>query len=162
MGMSECESVKQAESGLGTNYIWVQKFLGSARMGQTQAMRERESRRAGEEELSSVLVNSKMGRSSGIWGVRVNEKSRWGGPEKTRRRGIGIWWKIGDVPCGREKVFTGSVLVLEYSSHWPRHAESVHTGERWNKDAAIVGGIRCRSMNEGAEELNARGRLDTE
>jgi hypothetical protein len=27
-----------------------------------------------EEERSSVLVNSKMGRSSGIWGVRVNQK----------------------------------------------------------------------------------------
>ncbi|KAJ7800810.1 hypothetical protein B0H14DRAFT_2615841 [Mycena olivaceomarginata] len=38
-------------------------------------------------------------------------------------------------------------------------AESVHTGERGNRDAAIVGGIRCRGVNEGAEELNARGEV---
>ncbi|KAJ7675029.1 hypothetical protein B0H14DRAFT_3686792 [Mycena olivaceomarginata] len=47
----------------------------------------------GEEERSSSLVNSKMGRSSGIWGVRVKQKVGMGGGRKESVRVIN--WSSG-------------------------------------------------------------------
>jgi hypothetical protein len=55
-----------------------------------------------EEELSSSLIDSKMGQSSGIsvecWQV---------GPEILCMRGIEMWVKIGNVPCEREVLVEG-------------------------------------------------------
>jgi hypothetical protein len=51
------------------------------------------------------------------------------------------------------------VFVFGLNANCQRQSQSVHTGERGNKDAAIVGGIRCRGVNEGAEGLNARGEV---
>ncbi|KAJ7806576.1 hypothetical protein B0H14DRAFT_2610330 [Mycena olivaceomarginata] len=69
-----------------------------------------------EEERSSSLVNSKMGRSSGIWGVRVKQKvgSDYG------TGSIGLIW--GDNLGLGWIVFTGSVLTVEHSGRWPRRS----------------------------------------
>ncbi|KAJ7924522.1 hypothetical protein B0H13DRAFT_1863922 [Mycena leptocephala] len=116
------------------------------------------------EELSSALVDSNVGRESGIWGARVKQKVNewsqkwhegveWKSSENRGMCRVGVRYGCktkrlgeGDILVLSWKVFTGGALALEYSSHWPRRrwwfvGEKVIFGNRKKFDFGGVPGI---------------------